>query len=214
MVLTDDLLTFLGEMIQGDPDSWENMLTKSRGKGNVQLKLIQHLAIHTNPRTQGRASTPETVSKWINAGFELAEKEAARRSDGGVAGRQIPNDQVPKPQRERFHLVQYYPEWQKEQPTTSRYTTPPVHLRGKLELKFDNIASLPICREEKEAGAELREKAVAKVAEERDSKRKVSSDSREHLHPRRMRTESVAATDNTDKFMDMYMATEIESNKQ
>jgi hypothetical protein len=89
MVLTDDLLTFLGEIIQGDPDSWGIMLTKSRGKGKVRLKSIQHLAKHTNPLTQGKTSTVETVTKWINAGIELAEKEAARRADGGVAGRQI-----------------------------------------------------------------------------------------------------------------------------
>jgi hypothetical protein len=63
MVLTDDLLTFLGETIQGDPDSWGIMLTKSWGKGNVQLKLIQHLAKHTNLLTQGKTSTVETVPK-------------------------------------------------------------------------------------------------------------------------------------------------------
>ena len=105
------------------------MLTKSLGKGNVRLKLIQHLAKHTNPLTQGKTSTVETVTKWINAGLELAEKEATCRADGGVAGRQIHNDQVPKPQRVWYDLVQYYAEWQKEQPTISRYTTPPVHLR-------------------------------------------------------------------------------------
>ncbi len=46
-----------------------------------------------NPLTHGKTSTPETVSKWIAAGLELAEKEAARRADGSVAGRQIPNEQ-------------------------------------------------------------------------------------------------------------------------
>jgi hypothetical protein len=46
---------------------------------------------------------------------------------------------------------------------------------------LDIVASLPIFRKEKAAGAELREKAVAKVAKERDSKRKDSPEGREHL---------------------------------
>ncbi len=63
MVLSDELLCMIGEHIQGDPDAWGIMLTKSRGKGNVQLKFIQHISKYPNPLTHGKTSTPETVSK-------------------------------------------------------------------------------------------------------------------------------------------------------
>ena len=213
MVLNDDLLIFLGEVIQGDPDAWGIMLDKAkRGKSSVQLKLISYLSKHSNPLTHGRTSTTETVSKWIGAGLELADKEAGRRADGGVAGRQMPNDQIPKPQRVWYELVQYFAEWQRAQPTTSRYTTPPAHLKGKVELKFDDSPALPNGREEKTAGVELREQAVAKVAADRDAKRKDSPDSKEHLHPKRGKQEPVAES-GSDAFMQMYVACEVDRNK-
>ena len=184
--------------------------SKKRGKGNVQVKFIAYLSKHSNPLTNGRSSTPETVNNWIKAGLELAESEAARRADGGAAGRAVPNVQVPKPQWVWYELVQYYAEWQREQPTTSRYTTPPAHLKGKVQLKFDDLPSLPNGREEKAAGVELREQAVSKVAAERDVKRKDIPESKEHLHPRRIKTEPASETDG---FMQMFMTAEVDRGR-
>jgi hypothetical protein len=135
MVRSDELLAFIGETIHGSLDEWGIMLTKARGKGNVQLKFIDHLKKHPNPLTNGKTSTAETVSKWINAGMELAGKETERRAGGAAAGGAIPNDEVSKPQRVWFELNQAYQDFLRDKLTTIRYTTPPEHLKGKVQLK-------------------------------------------------------------------------------
>jgi hypothetical protein len=81
LVLTDNVLTFLGEIIQRDPDSWGIMLTQKRGRSKVQLKFIQHLSKHTNPLTHGKTSTTETVIDWIKAGLELRRKQLTERME-------------------------------------------------------------------------------------------------------------------------------------
>ena len=60
MVLNDELLTFVGEIIQCDPDAWKNILAYKRRKFGAQNKLIKYLSAHPNQRTHEKTSTTET----------------------------------------------------------------------------------------------------------------------------------------------------------
>jgi hypothetical protein len=66
MVLSDELLAFLGETIQGNPDAWVIMLTTTRGKGSVQLKCIEHLQKHSNLFTNKNFNSRDCLQadKW------------------------------------------------------------------------------------------------------------------------------------------------------
>jgi hypothetical protein len=68
MVLSDELLCMIGEHIQGDPDAWGIMLTKSRGKGNVQLKFIQHISKYPNEFLNISHHTSRTQAQKIKVG--------------------------------------------------------------------------------------------------------------------------------------------------
>ena len=62
--------------------------------------------------------------------------------------------------------------------------------------------------------SQMREEAVAKVAEQRDLNRKDDAGSKEHLHPRRIKAETVSAASSSDAFMQTYMSTEAERARQ
>jgi hypothetical protein len=69
MVLNDDLLTFHGEIIHGDPDASGMMLISKQEKYAFQNKLIRHLFEHTDPLTreknqQPRLSPSELLQTW------------------------------------------------------------------------------------------------------------------------------------------------------
>ena len=219
MVQTDPLLTFVGETIHGDPDAWGVLLTTARGKSSVQRKFINHLSKLPHPLTNGRTSTPESVTNWVKAGLARAQAETERRANSAAAGRGIPTDSVDRLDRVWFDLVQFYNDYLKSKPTTDRYTTPPDHLKGKVQLKYDDSALMPCGREEKATGEKMREEAIAKVAEQRDEDRQEDSKSKRHLHPigaKRMRAESssVAPVSNSDAFMQAYISSEADRSKQ
>ena len=97
-----------------------------------------------------------------------------------------------------------------------RYNTPPDHLKGLVELKYDTCAMLPCGREEKAAGDKHRDEAVEKVAEARDTGRaEKGADNKDHLKPKRPKNDREAApTGSTDDPLTAYVAMEDKRNEK
>ena len=72
MVQSDALLMFIAKQIEGDPDTWSILLTKSHCKIRIAKRFIAHLSQHTDKLTNGKTTTTETRSKWIEHGKERA----------------------------------------------------------------------------------------------------------------------------------------------
>ena len=213
MVQSDALLIFVASIIEGDPDTWGVLLTKKHGKTRVAERFIAHLSQHTEPLTNGKTSTAETVAKWIKIGKERAEAETVRRATASVSGR---TEAVPELDKAWFKLMQSWTEYLKDKPGTSRYTTPPAHLVGVVALEYDKSALMRIGREEKAAGDAMREEAIERVAEARDSGRaEKGPENKEHLKPTplvRPRGQAAAAAaapvNSSDAFLQAYVTME------
>ena len=81
-----------------------------------------------------KTSTPETIAKWIKYGRDRAEVETVRRAKAALSGR---NEQTQEVDKAWFKLMEFWTDYIKDKPSTSRYTTPPDHLVGKVELQYD-----------------------------------------------------------------------------
>jgi hypothetical protein len=129
MVRSDPLLIFIAQMIEGDPDTWGVLLTRKHGKNRVADGFIEFLSSRTNPLTNGKTFTTETISKWIKYGMERAEAETQRRATAATSGR---NEQPPEIDKAWFNLMEFWTEYLKDKPATSRYNTPPSCGQGSL----------------------------------------------------------------------------------
>jgi hypothetical protein len=215
MVISDPLLVFIAKCIQADPDAWGVLLTTKHGKAGVASKFVKFLSNHVNPLTHGKSASTATVSSWIKKGMQKAEEETARRATAIAAGRGIADGSVPEVDKVWFELMEVWSEYLKEKPTTDRYTTPPEHLRGLVELKKDNSPLLPCGREEKAAGDAMREAAISAVAQQRDSARKDKPESKEHLKTnRRLKEEAPSGGKESDALLQAYISMEAASNQQ
>ena len=186
------------------------MLTKQHGKNQVAKRFISHLSQPSEPLTNGKTSTPETISKWVKYGNERAEAETTRRANASVSGR---SEAVPEVDKVWFQLMQSWSDFNKDKPSTSRYTTPPAHLVGKVALEYDKSAMMRIGREEKAAGDAIRDEAIETVAVARDSGREEKGpDNREHLKPRprgQVAAAGAAPANGSESFMKNYVELEM-----
>ena len=116
-----------------------------------------------------------------------------------------------------FDLISFWNDYLKDKPATARFSTCPQHLQGLgLALKYDTNSILPSGREEKEAGEEIREKAICVIAEARDNARKDDPKSKEHLKPRRLhaKEQNDSGGFSSDAFLQTYITLENERNRQ
>ncbi len=116
-----------------------------------------------------------------------------------------------------FELMELWNEFLKEKPATDRYTTPPEHLRGKVELKKDDSPLLPCGREEKAAGDKQREAAISMLAEQRDGAHKEKPESKNHLKPKRLKVspdEAQCCMGADTQIMEAFITMEMASRHQ
>ena len=105
----------------------------------MQASLKNFLSNHPNPLTHGKTAATSTVSNWIKKGKERADTQTVSRVTGNASGRGSAFGSVPEVDRVWFKLMEFWNEYLKEKPPTDRYTLSLVHLRGKVELKKDDL---------------------------------------------------------------------------
>jgi hypothetical protein len=210
---SDALLTLVGEIIHGDPDLWGILLTKQHGKGSIQSRFAKHLTQYDHPLTLNKKEpTSETISNWIKRGLAVAEEESKNRGEN-AGRRSAPITELAKTW---YELVDFYKQYASQQEKTDRYTTVPDHLKGTgVELQYDDHAALPSGRAEKAAGSRMREDAIAKVAEHRETGRQEKgSDNKDHVHPRRPPPPTAVQQSGTDSLLQSFVQTEAMRSKQ
>jgi hypothetical protein len=191
MVISNELLIFVAKCIQADPDAWGILLTTKHGKTGVANKFVK--------------------------GMDRAEEETSRRATGNASGRGAANGSVPEVDKVWFELMEVWNEYLKEKPATDRYNTPPKHLEGIVALKKDDSPLLPCGRQEKAAGDAQREAAISKLAEQRDSARKETPESKEHLKPKRLKVTTADESGGggaDEKIIQAYMSMEMTRGQQ
>ena len=145
MINSDAMLNFIAGIIEGDPDIWG--VSKQYGKNQVVKRFVLHLSQHTEPLTNGKTLTLESIGKWIKYGKERAEAETARRGGSVNASASGRSEAVPEVEKVWFQLVQFWNDFNQDKPRTFRYTTPPAHLVGKVALEYDKSVMIRIGRE-------------------------------------------------------------------
>ena len=87
--------------------------------------------------------------------------------------------------RLNFQLMHSWNDFNKDKPSTSRYTTPPAQLVGKVALEYNKSEMMCSEREEKAAGHAILDEAIETVAVARNSGREEKGPSnKEHLKQR------------------------------
>lgn len=210
---SDALLTLIGEIIHGDPDCWGILLTKQHGKGPVQARFAKHLTQYDHPLTLNKKEpSSETLSNWIKRGLAIAEEETKNRGEN--AGRR--SAAITDLARTWYELVEFYKQYEFHQEKTDRYTRVPDHLKDSgVQLQYDDNAALPSGRAEKAAGVKMREEAIAKVAERRETGRQEKgSANKDHIFPKRPPPPTAVQQSSTDSFLQTFVQTEAMRSKQ
>ena len=186
-----------------------NNTAKSSYKKVYYMTFSAHRATHKRQNINAGDH-----SKWIKYGKERAEAKTTRslRADASVSGR---SEAVPEVDKVCFQLMQSWNDFNKDRPSTSRYTPPPAHLVGKVALEYDKSAMMRIGSEEKAAGDAIWDEAIETFAVARDSGREEKGpDNREHLKPRprgQVAAAGAAPANGSESFMKNYVEIEMKS---
>ena len=82
-------------------------------------------------------------------------------------------------------VPEVFQDFNKDKPSTSKYTTPPANLVGKVAREYEKSAMMRIGREEKAARDAILDEFIETVAVARDSgQEEKGPDNREHLKQR------------------------------